>query len=83
MKPTTYTKLLKHHSEYSSYKIEEVDMIFRKTYRNGQWVDDDCYRLKLRPRPASSRLMMEISTYLEEMTGYEILFDFDDACPII
>jgi hypothetical protein len=83
MKPTTYTKLLKHHSEYSSYKIEEVDKIFRKAYRNGQWVDDDCYRLKLRPRPASSRLMMEISTYLEEMTGHEILFDFDDACPII
>jgi hypothetical protein len=83
MKPTTYTKLLKHHSEYSSYKIEEVDKIFRKTYKNDRWEDDGCYRLKLRPRPNSSKLMLEISDYLEEMTGYEILFDFDDDCPII
>jgi len=27
--------------------------------------------------------MLEMSDYLEEMTGYEILFDFDDACSII
>lgn len=82
MKPSTLTKLFKRSSEFSDYKVTDVSLIFRKNFNNGKWEDDVCYRVSLNKRPYSNKELFEMEEYIMDLIGYEILFDFDDACSI-